>query len=95
MTFAFTDKVSLCDNVLIEELGDESVLLNLNSMDYISQDDVGTRMFNVLIESESIEDAYNILLLEYKVERDLLKQDLMNYIEQLVEHGLVEVTGHC
>ena len=91
MKYAFADKVALCDNVLIEELGDESVLLNLDSMDYISQDDVGTRMLKLLTESDSIEDAYNILLGEYEVEPDRLKQDLMSYVEQLLEQELVEV----
>lgn len=91
MTFAFSDKISVAKSVLIEELGNESVLLNLNSLVYFSQDDITTRMFNVLTESESIEKAYQTLLQEYEVEPELLKQDLLNLIEELVEHELVEV----
>lgn len=86
-----TQKVISSENVLVEDLDEESVLLNLDTLTYSSQDDVGTRMFNVLIESNSIEQAYQTLLSEYQVEPELLKKDLFNYIEQLVEQGLIEI----
>lgn len=91
MTITITQKVVLAQNVIVENLDQESVLLNLDTLTYSSQDDVGTRMFNVLLESPSIDQAYQTLLEEYQVDSELLKQDLFNYIEQLAEQGLIEI----
>ncbi|MDZ8237912.1 MAG: PqqD family protein [Nostoc sp. ChiQUE01a] len=85
-------KVSLSANVLTQDLAGESVLLNLQSEEYFSQNEVGTKMFFVLTESDSIQRAYDTLLTEYEVEPEKLKQDLFKFIEKLVEAGLVEIT---
>ncbi|MDB9313334.1 PqqD family protein [Spirulina sp. CS-785/01] len=89
--FELTDKVSLAEEVLLQELAGESVLLNLASESYFGLDDVGTRMLTVLQASESIQGAYEQLLMEYEVEAEPLKEDLLSFIEMLREHGLVVV----
>ncbi|MBW4616719.1 MAG: PqqD family protein [Desmonostoc vinosum HA7617-LM4] len=85
-------KVSLSSTVLTQDLAGESVLLNLQSEEYFSQNEVGTKMFFTLIESDSIQTAYDTLLKEYDVESEKLKQDLLKFIENLVKAGLVEIT---
>lgn len=79
------------ENVLFRELESESVILNLDSESYFGLDDVGTRMWLVLTESDSIQAAYEALEDEYDVEPDLLRKDLIELIEKLIENGLVEV----
>lgn len=91
MTFSFNDRVKLPDDVLISGLQAESVLLNLDNERYYGLNDVGTRMLNLLAESDSIEAAYNTLLDEYDVEPEVLRQDLISTIEELSKHGLVEI----
>lgn len=83
--------VILAENVLIQDLAGESVLLNLESEEYFGLDEVGTRILTVVNESESLKIAYEILLAEYDVEGIQLEQDLLEFIEQLVKHGLVQV----
>lgn len=84
-------KAVVAANTIVEDLAGESVLLNLESLTYTSQDDVATQMFAALTNSESIETAYQTLLLKYDVEPELLRQDLSSYIEQLLEQGLIEI----
>ena len=91
MTITVTQKVVLADNILVEDLEEESVLLNLDTLIYTSQDDVGTRMLKVLIESSSIDQAYQVLLKEYNVDPELLKKDLLSHVEQLIEQNLIEI----
>ncbi len=93
MAISFTDRVKVPDDVLISGLQSESVILNLDSERYYGLDEVGTRMMSVLTTSDSIQSAYEILLQEYDVEAEMLRQDLTSIIEQLVEQGLVEVTS--
>ena len=69
----------------------ESVLLNLASECYHGLDDMGTSMWEALIQSENIQAAYESLLSEYEVDEITLQKDLGEFIETLVGRGLVEV----
>ena len=85
------DKVTIPDGVLVRELAGESVLLNLNSESYFGLDEVGTRMWAVVANAPSVEAAFDTLLAEYEVEPERLRADLHNFIQKLVELGLLHV----
>ncbi len=87
-----SQNVVQCPNVLVQNLADEAVLLNLDSEAYFGLNEVGTRMFAVLQEHNSIADAHQQLLAEYDIDSEKLKTDLLNLIQQLVEQGLVTVS---
>lgn len=93
MQISFSDRVRLPDDVLISQLQEESVILNLDSERYFGLDDVGTRFLSVLTASESIEAAYQALLEEYDVDREVLREDLVALIENLSQQGIIEVSA--
>lgn len=75
------------ENILIRELEGESVLLNLATESYFGLDDVGTRMWMVLTTSGSVQEAYELLLDEYEVAPDALRNDLAAFVEELASEG--------
>ncbi len=91
MVVSFSERVAIPTDVLIRELDGESVALNLDSERYFGLDEVGTRMVMCLSEADSIQTAYEMLLAEYDVDPDTLRQDLQTLIEDLLAHGLVEI----
>jgi hypothetical protein len=91
--FQTNQKVSVAPNVLVQDLAGESVLLNLQTEQYFGLDDVGSRIWQVLTERESVGKAIDALGAEYDVEPEQLQQDVENLIEDLLAHGLVEVAG--
>lgn len=93
MTLSFKERVFVPEKVMFRELEGESVLLNIDTDMYFGLDDVGTRMWLALTQSESIQAAYETLLEEYDIETDLLRRDLTDIVEKLVEKGLLEVGG--
>lgn len=93
MSISFSDRVKIPDDVLISHLQEESVILNLDSERYYGLDGVGTRILSVLTTSDSIEAAYERLINEYAVDGPVLRQDLLELVESLVQQGIVEVTG--
>jgi hypothetical protein len=93
MPVSFTQHVTVSPDVLFRVVGDEAVLLNLKTELYLGLDPVGTRMWDVLKESSSIQAAYDALLAEYEVTPDTLKNDLDEFVGKLVEQGLIEVKG--
>jgi hypothetical protein len=92
MAVSFSDRVRVPDDVLISSLEEEFVILNLDSERYFGLNNVGTRFLSVLTASDSIEDAYKSLLIEYDVDSEVLRQDLTALIENLIEKGIVQIS---
>ena len=92
MSVSFTDRIRVPSDVLISRLQEESVLLNLDNERYYGLDDVGTRMLSALTSSDSVQSAWEQLVDEYDVDREVLRQDLVSLAERLLEQGLVEVS---
>ena len=91
MDVSFDMRVALVADVVTRRLDDELVLLNLDSEAYYGLDEVGTRMWEVLSSSPSVEAAFEQLLSEYDVDSVKLRADLEKLVNQLVENGLVEL----
>ena len=91
MTPSFDMRVAVVPDVMFRTVGDESVLLHLKTETYLGLDPVGTRMWTLLTQSDSIEDAYQTLLREYDVESGQLRRDLEDFVAKLVENDLVSL----
>ena len=87
----FTMRVTVPAHIMVREVQGESVLLNLNSERYFGLDEVGTRMWAALVASASVQAAYEVLLGEYDVGAEQLRNNLQELIAKLVENGLLEV----
>ena len=84
-------RVTVRPDVLVRELRGESVLLDLASESYFGLDDVGTGMWQALTAARSVEAAFEVLLGEYDVTPEKLREDLVRFVEKLAEAGLVDV----
>jgi hypothetical protein len=91
MAISATQRITVPPDVLANVIDGETVLLNLKNECYYGLDQVGTRMWQVLTESASVEAACEALQAEYDVSREELAQDLQELLGKLVEQGLVDV----
>jgi hypothetical protein len=89
MDFSQLGKYRKPDNVLVQELKGEAVLLNLGNSQYYGLDEVGSRMFQLIISEESLNSVYQALIEEYDIEPEKLKLDLETFLTHLLENGLV------
>jgi hypothetical protein len=89
----FADRVVIAPDVLIRAIGGESVILDLKSQRYLGLDEVGTRMWQALLEANSVQAAYEALLDEYEVEPRQLEQDIRDFLAQLLENKLISMAG--
>lgn len=89
---SFAQHVHFLPEVLFRTVGDEAVLLNLKTEKYLGLDPVGTRIWEVLERSPTIQAAYDELAGEYAVEPERLRIDLEGFIGQIVDQGLAELT---
>ena len=85
----FASRVIVPKHVLVRHMDGESVMLNLDTEIYFGLDATGTRMWEVLVASPSIDAAYAKLAEEFEVEPELLRSNLTDLLSRLFEHGLL------
>jgi Coenzyme PQQ synthesis protein D (PqqD) len=85
------DRANVPSHVLVRFLDRECVLLNLETERYFGLDETGTRMWQLVTTTASLNAAFQTLLAEYDVEPELLKTNLTDLMSRLVENGLLEV----
>lgn len=76
-------------DVISQEVGGETVLLDLKKENYFGLDAVGTRIWQLIQESGDLESIFRALLKEYEVEEAQLQSDLETLAGELIERGLV------
>jgi hypothetical protein len=84
-------RVEVRRDVLTRELRGESVLLDLASERYFGLDEVGTGMWRALTGGATVDQAIDALLDEYDVMPDQLRSDVVAFVLELAEAGLVDV----
>lgn len=84
-----TEKIEISPEVLFQEVGGETVLLDLESEQYFGLNAVGTRVWALLNEGVDASALVETLLAEYEVEREALEADVSSLLAQLEEAGLI------
>ncbi len=72
-------------------VGQDAFLLNTQTNRYFSLEDVGTRLWELLKDSQSLRDGYQVILGEYEIDPAQLEQDLLELVNHMLENGLVEI----
>jgi Coenzyme PQQ synthesis protein D (PqqD) len=88
---SLTDRAAVPAHVLVRILDQESVLLNLETEQYFGLDETGTRMWQLVTASPNIDSAYQELLAEYDVDPEMLRSNLVELLDRLVDSGLLQV----
>ena len=90
MTIRGEQQFTVSKDVLFQEVGGETVLLDLDSEQYFGLDEVGTRIWALLGEGRCLDDIVATLLDEYDVEREQLSADVQELLTALLDAGLIE-----
>jgi hypothetical protein len=81
--------IALSPDVISQEVSGETVLLDLESENYFGLDEVGTRIWQLIKETDNLNTIYNTLLDEYEVSGDRLQQDLNVLLTEIEGLGLI------
>ena len=85
----FQKRAIVAPDVLFRAFNAGAILLNLKTETYFELDDIGTRTWQYVTRSETIQGAYVTLLNEYEVEPAQLKDDIVGLLTQLLENQLI------
>lgn len=84
-----SDKVHITDDVLARKVGEETVMLHLTDGTYFGLDPVGTRIWELLGEGNSLSEICEVMIDEYDVSRETIERDVMSLAEELAARGLI------
>jgi hypothetical protein len=80
-------------HVVTEDMGEETVILDLEQSRYCSLNGVGSRMFVLVQEKPSLDEVIRVLGEEYDIDIETVRQDIVELIDRLVKEGLLVVNG--
>lgn len=75
------------------ELAGETVLLSMKTAHYYGLADVGARIWSLVREPVSVAAICDTIAREYDVAPDRCQADVVGFLQELAQHGLVEVSG--
>ena len=86
-----TDKVTIPEQVMARQVGEETVILDLVSGTYFGLDPVGARIWQLLGEGRTLAEVCESMLVEYEVSRDEIERDVNELLAALVDKSLIKV----
>jgi len=86
-----TDRFSLSVDVVARAIGEEAVLLDLDSGAYFGLDPVGFRIWRLMESNPTFVEICDRMVDEYDVERSVVEHDAAALLSELVEKKLVRV----
>ena len=85
-------KITFSDTVVAQKIDGETVLFDMDSENYFGLDAVGTVIWHIFQENRVLPDVLARLVEMYDdIDENILKKDLLHFVDQLEENGLVEV----
>ena len=84
-------RARVADNVIFESLGDQLVLLNLDTSHYFNLKGSGPRVWELIQEHGNLDRVLSAMASEYRMEAGALEGDLHELVRDLEARGLIVV----
>ncbi|HHP7229382.1 MAG TPA: PqqD family protein [Xenococcaceae cyanobacterium] len=81
------------NNQLYSKVGEEAVLLDLDSGNYYGLNETGNRVWQWLQQPKSVVEILDNFLEEYEVTQEQAYEDLQALLKSLLDAGLIEVVN--
>jgi hypothetical protein len=79
------------DDVLDTEIDEQTVMMDIEQGSYFGLNRTGSRIWSLLAEPITIGDLCDRLLEEFDVPRERCEQQVVGFLESLIDRGLVQV----
>lgn len=91
-----SDRLEIPTEVMARQVGDETVILQLETGTYYGLDPVGARIWQLIGDGSSLAEVCGVMLEEYAVERAELESDVLDLAREMEAKGLVRrVLSDC
>lgn len=86
-----TDKPRHHDEATHQTVGEEAIIINLNTGAYYSANDTATMFWELMNGQRSVAECARLIAQEYEVEAEVVEADLLELAAELRDEGLIVV----
>jgi hypothetical protein len=83
----------ISDSVVWTDLGDEVVILNLDTGIYFGLEHVGARTWKLIADGRTRQEVLQTIAVEYETSDEQAEQDLEELVGELSQEGLIKATA--
>lgn len=83
--------VSRVEDIVVGDIDDEKVMMSVEKGEYFGLDPVGSRVWDLIEKPVKVTELVDALLLKYDVDRDTCELDVLAFLEELHEGGILQV----
>ena len=84
-------KVTLSKNVFAQEIDEETIILDSETQEYFSLNEIGKVIWSLLERNKQLEEIKAEMLDMYEVPADQIEIDLLNFIQALGAKRLISI----
>ena len=84
-------KITLSKNVFAQEIDEETIILDSETQEYFSINEIGKVIWSLIEEKKNLEEIKAEMLDMYEVPEEQLEKDLLNFLQALEQKGLIKV----
>ena len=84
-------KITLSKNVFAQEIDEETIILDSETQEYFSINEIGKVIWSLIEEKKNLEEIKAEMLDMYEVPEEQLEKDLLNSLQALEQKGLIKI----
>lgn len=85
------ETVRIPPHVLSRQVGDETVILDLQGGSYFGLNPVGARIWQLLVEQKSLQQVCDFVASEFEVSPETIEHDVVELVGRLAEQKLLSI----
>ena len=85
-------KVVLLETVFVQEVDEETILLDTNTQEYFSLDEIGSIFYHFLEEEQDLKIIVKEFSEHFSIKESTLEADLLEFLKNLKKKNLIQVT---
>lgn len=83
--------VAISDDLVCSDMDGEIVMMSVDNGEYYGLDEIGSRVWTLLDAPRQVSELCGTLLEEFDVEREQCERDVLAFLNEMAEDGLVNI----
>jgi hypothetical protein len=93
MSISTESIISKIGDIVASDIDDEKVMMSVEKGQYYGLDPIGSRVWELIEEPVKVSELINTLFQKYDVDRETCERDVLAFLEELREYGILRVEG--
>ncbi len=85
-------KINIPETLFLQKVDDETILLDSNTNEYFSINEIGTFIWETLEEKKDLKSVKEEIISNYEVDEKQVENDILNFIQEVANKGLITIS---